>query len=68
MNRKSYQGSQIEAGGCDWKIIEVLKWKVIPGVQNRGILSRFMGSRSHPHRVLSVCVRMCEQVSVGVCD
>ncbi len=30
------------------------------------LLSRFMGSLSHPRSVLWVCVRMCEQVSVGV--
>lgn len=53
MNQKSYQGSQTEAGGCDWKIIEVLKWKVIPGVQNRGIslrrrrVNEWMSTASH---------------------
>ncbi len=31
-----------------------------------GLVSRFMGSLSHPRSVLWVCVRMCEQVSVGV--
>ncbi len=34
----------------------------------REYLSRFMGSRSLPRLVLCVCVRVCEQVSVGVCD
>ncbi len=31
------------------------------------ILSRFMGSRSHPHRVLSVCVCVCVSRCLWVC-
>ncbi len=30
---------------------------------NSSLLSRFMGSQSHPHRVLSVCVCVCVCVS-----
>ncbi len=31
------------------------------------VLSRFMGSRSHPHRVLSVCVCVCVSRCLWVC-
>ncbi len=31
------------------------------------LLSRFMGSRSHPHRVLSVCVCVCVSRCLWVC-
>ncbi len=34
---------------------------------NRTDLSRFMGSRSHPHRVLSVCVCVCVSRCMWVC-
>ncbi len=32
-----------------------------------GVLSRFMGSRSHPHRVLSVCMCVCVSRCLWVC-
>ncbi len=55
-----------------WETLEVVcggcRFAQVKSIYGNTGVSRFMGSRSHPHRVLSVCVRMCEQVSVGVCD
>ncbi len=42
-------------------------WERREALLGGGVLSRFMGSRSHPHRVLSVCVCVCVSRCLWVC-
>ncbi len=52
------------------KSAKTVYWDLINSNMNKRdvqTVSRFMGSRSHPHRVLSVCVCVCVSRCLWVC-